>query len=371
MNNLLFWPLICSWIYLPLFTAKTEFKTKMISEPELVIWTEWTSWSKCTVTCGHGLQYRRRECVSHHSLVSTSFGIAQSFQSLHNSISNCPQKMQNQLQKCSYVQCPILLKPVVFCQPPVQVLHGEIQGETKPVVGSYLGFSCKNGFKLIGPDQVRCLRSIDGTARWSAPIPACLPTKAAPVFCSFDNDWCDLQQEQEDDFDWKRQRGQTSSMHTGPKSDHTSSNYPGSFRGTGYYIYTETSTPRIKGEKARLMTPWIAQTETGFCLKFWYHMYGSSVGSLRVFIQLIEENGAVEETKYFDKTGNHGDFWLETALNIPISNTEIRVIFEGVVGADIYGDIALDDIFLEDHQCIERINYQKSKGYRKINIKNM
>ena len=50
----------------------------------------------------------------------------------------------------------------------------------------------------------------------------------------------------DDDFDWTRLSGGTSSDGTGPNSDHT---------GHGSYIYIETSDPRQPGDKAELMSP--------------------------------------------------------------------------------------------------------------------
>ena len=45
-------------------------------------------------------------------------------------------------------------------------------------------------------------------------------------------------------------------------------------------MYIETSSPRVNGDKARLR--FTGSDSGAFCLKFFYHMFGKSVGTLRV-----------------------------------------------------------------------------------------
>ena len=52
----------------------------------------------------------------------------------------------------------------------------------------------------------------------------------------------------------------------------------------GHYLYIETSrgkSGRKDGDIARLDSPILPSTD-GYCLSFWYHMYGPHVGKLRV-----------------------------------------------------------------------------------------
>ena len=49
----------------------------------------------------------------------------------------------------------------------------------------------------------------------------------------------------------------------------------------GYYMYIE-ATGKSKGDKAQLLSPRYPKT-TGRCLEFWYHMYGSDIGTLTVY----------------------------------------------------------------------------------------
>lgn len=54
----------------------------------------------------------------------------------------------------------------------------------------------------------------------------------------------------------------------------------------GFYMYIETSRPRLEGEKARLLSPVFSiapknpygPTNTAYCFSFFYHMYGQHIG---------------------------------------------------------------------------------------------
>ena len=65
------------------------------------------------------------------------------------------------------------------------------------------------------------------------------------------------------------------------------------------------------GDKARLEIL-IDGNGSLACLQFWYHMYGSSMGSLTVF----SGNAIV-----FNASGNHGNHWIKATRNIYLDNT--------------------------------------------------
>ena len=56
------------------------------------------------------------------------------------------------------------------------------------------------------------------------------------------------------------------------------------------------------------------------CMSFWYHMYGSYMGSLRVF---KTENGV--ETLLWEKSGDQGNQWHEGKINIT-SKSSFKVL---------------------------------------------
>lgn len=71
-------------------------------------------------------------------------------------------------------------------------------------------------------------------------------------------------------------------------------------------MYIETSFPRKQGDYAVLRSS--PQKFSGkMCLSFFYHMYGSTIGSLTMSV-----NGVV----LFSKAGNQGNKWIEEKITI-------------------------------------------------------
>lgn len=95
--------------------------------------------------------------------------------------------------------------------------------------------------------------------------------------CTFeDRRFCGFTQDTTDGFNWRWGTGQTSSTNTGPTNDHT---YKTS---AGHYMFTQGSS-QPRGRKARLVSPiYLANTQP-VCVKFWYNMYGTGLGTLNVY----------------------------------------------------------------------------------------
>lgn len=51
----------------------------------------------------------------------------------------------------------------------------------------------------------------------------------------------------------------------------------------GYYLYVDSSVGEW-GDSTFLVSDVFQKSIRGHCLTFWYHMYGSHVGTLRVYI---------------------------------------------------------------------------------------
>ncbi|XP_046559779.1 MAM and LDL-receptor class A domain-containing protein 1-like [Haliotis rubra] len=169
-------------------------------------------------------------------------------------------------------------------------------------------------------------------------------SKPAADKCTFEDIIiCGFSQDLSDDFDWSRHEGPTSSTGTGPASDHT--------YGTmlGHYMYIESSEPRRPNDVARLNSIILTGPISPTCLTFWYHMYGSSIGALNVYIM---RNGA-KGSLILHLSGNQGNSWkaAEVSLNTVSSNTIYQIVFEGTVGAGYSGDIAIDDISVTTGAC--------------------
>ncbi|XP_033121815.1 MAM and LDL-receptor class A domain-containing protein 1-like [Anneissia japonica] len=165
------------------------------------------------------------------------------------------------------------------------------------------------------------------------------------ISCSFEEvELCGYVQDKDDELDWGWKNEATSTLGTGPSTDHTSMD------GLGFYLYVTMTNQQAPGNTARLISP---KRSTGRpipkkpqCLEFWYHMYGDRVQqTLSVYLQ--DESS---ETRLLSIDGNHGDFWHRATLKIT-KETEYRVVFEGTLGFSRFGDIAIDDVTLTDGDC--------------------
>uniref|UniRef100_A0A5F9DNC9 MAM domain containing glycosylphosphatidylinositol anchor 2 n=1 Tax=Oryctolagus cuniculus TaxID=9986 RepID=A0A5F9DNC9_RABIT len=126
-----------------------------------------------------------------------------------------------------------------------------------------------------------------------------------------------------------------------------------------FYMYIETSRPRLEGEKARLLSPVFSiapknpygPTNTAYCFSFFYHMYGQHIGVLNVYLRL--KGQTTIENPLWSSSGNKGQRWNEAHVNIyPI--TSFQLIFEGIRGPGIEGDIAIDDVSIAEGECAKQ-----------------
>ncbi len=89
---------------------------------------------------------------------------------------------------------------------------------------------------------------------------------------------------------------------------------------SGWYIFIETSYPRVPNDTARIMSSNIPSTN-GKCLQFWYHMYGDHVDNLTVYMK----TGSMM-TPLWKKSGTQGNRWRHGVLNI-VSRSRFQVIW--------------------------------------------
>ena len=111
----------------------------------------------------------------------------------------------------------------------------------------------------------------------------------------------------------------------------------------GTYIYLEAS-GIYRGTTSRLISATVYPSGPS-CLTFWYHMYGSDMGTLKIVIPMSDG-----DEQLWSRSGNQGDQWIQALVNITISDN-YNIVFEGVRGNDIRSDIALDDIFFVSGPC--------------------
>ncbi|KAI8507319.1 MAM domain-containing glycosylphosphatidylinositol anchor protein 2 [Branchiostoma belcheri] len=158
--------------------------------------------------------------------------------------------------------------------------------------------------------------------------------------CDFEtSDLCGYTQDTTNDQDWIRHSGPTPTTNTGPSVDHT--------LGTalGYYMYLETSAG-TSGDAARLVSSPFPANSAPYCLRFYYHMFGDSTGTLNVYIRKQGILGAPVWTV----SGNQGNVWQFGHAQVDGSSS-FNVVFEAVRGNGFRGDIAIDDVTVSD-ECV-------------------
>nr|XP_023684225.1 MAM domain-containing glycosylphosphatidylinositol anchor protein 2 isoform X1 [Paramormyrops kingsleyae] len=186
--------------------------------------------------------------------------------------------------------------------------------------------------------------------KYSAPINPHL----REFHCSFEEEpICMFTQEKGDDFDWTRHSAATRDTkytpNTGPSSDRSGSKQ-------GFYMYIETSRPRLEGEKARLLSPTFnvapkspyGATNSAYCFSFYYHMYGKHIGTLNAYLR--QKGQAASDSPIWTLSGNQGDRWRQAKVNIHPTSS-FQMVLEGIRGPGIEGDIAIDDVTIEEGEC--------------------
>uniref|UniRef100_A0A8D0L2N4 MAM and LDL receptor class A domain containing 1 n=1 Tax=Sphenodon punctatus TaxID=8508 RepID=A0A8D0L2N4_SPHPU len=160
--------------------------------------------------------------------------------------------------------------------------------------------------------------------------------------CNFENGLCKWQQDTDDDFDWTRNQGPTSTLNTGPMKDHTL----GSIK--GHYLFIESSEPQVFQNRAVLISPVFNATfahGNNSCLfRFHYHMFGKHIYALMVF-QRILSNTRGHLLWY--KFGNQGNRWIRQTLYI--TSSEPFQLSLNKVSLGFYDGVsAIDDITFEN-----------------------
>jgi hypothetical protein len=116
---------------------------------------------------------------------------------------------------------------------------------------------------------------------------------------------------------------------------------------TGAFAFIDASSPRRPNDVARIVSEEFPATDANspLCLRFWTHMYGSGIGSLNVYIR----QGS-DDRKVWGLSGDAGNNWYMAQAPIA-SASSFRVVFEGVVGKNSLGNIAIDDVSMIPGVC--------------------
>ena len=152
-----------------------------------------------------------------------------------------------------------------------------------------------------------------------------------PDLETFDSGIGDWEQGTGDDGDWTLDANGTQSNNTGPSDDIT---------GGGNYFYTEASSNGLGGNATVILNSpcydLSGLTEAGF--SFYYHMFGTNVGSLD--LEISSDNGD-NWINIFSASGNIGDFWNAVSIDLsPYLGQSVKFRFIGLTGNGWSSDIA-------------------------------
>jgi len=153
-----------------------------------------------------------------------------------------------------------------------------------------------------------------------------------------------------DGTDWRADAGGTPSVDTGPGSGATTgaSDYsPGN--STGFYLYFESSTPNYPTVNAYLLTPRFDLTSNTYpVMEFWYNMYGTGMGSLKM--QMSTDGGTTWSADYMNISGDRGSEWTQVIFDMIDFRGETNVVFrfEAESAADWNSDICIDNFRVLD-----------------------
>jgi MAM domain, meprin/A5/mu/Somatomedin B domain len=203
-----------------------------------------------------------------------------------------------------------------------------------------VSFFCHTGYVAAGNRNAYC----NGTD-WDRALGICRETHIGPqLSCDFETDdicgWTHI------DFDWQRRNGYTrNELRTGPMHDHTSMKPL-----EGFYMLSESELKR-ENDKARMISPTFAtENSVNACFRLFYHMYGTLVGRLAVYVKPVSKRMAeiLDEPKYkfFNVTGNQGKVWKEAYFTIDQFDEEFQIVIEASSGMELWTDIAIDDVAL-------------------------
>nr|XP_039268552.1 tolloid-like protein 2 [Styela clava] len=167
-------------------------------------------------------------------------------------------------------------------------------------------------------------------------------TTAKEHVCEFENpnDYCGWQDDTSVELIFNSNSGKTVSDGTGPSVDHTFGN------DAGRYLFLETSSPAASGQKARIISSMFRATGNNFCFSFWYNMYGINTGTLNVYLVVND----VFTTLVSYSGDKLNDDWYQSSLVIATSS-DYQIAIEAVRGNGYRGDIAIDDVILEEGPC--------------------
>lgn len=146
--------------------------------------------------------------------------------------------------------------------------------------------------------------------------------------------------DQTDQNEWRPDVNGTSSSATGPSTDHTPT-------GAGYYVYTETS--GCNNQTVNLESVYMNWTTiTGGYVQAWYHMYGTSQGTMHFDIRVGSGPWTLD---FVPSWTDNQDLWQLKAIIISdtayAGKDSVQIRFRATTGTSFGSDMALDDISIQ------------------------
>ncbi|KAK8385441.1 hypothetical protein O3P69_016333 [Scylla paramamosain] len=134
----------------------------------------------------------------------------------------------------------------------------------------------------------------------------------------------------------------------GPLADHTT--------GDGYFMSLTPTHDQNEGVAVIVTTELTATSAQDFCLRWWYHMDGSDVGTLSVHLITLKKE---KDSVIWKKKGFQTAWWTEAFVGIHI-NENFVLEFKGSQGKNLLSNLAVDDIDMKTAVCPENLQTMKS-----------
>lgn len=139
-------------------------------------------------------------------------------------------------------------------------------------------------------------------------------------------------------YRWEVISGQTPTTLTGPSADHTT--------GSGKYLFVE-STNGVTNAMAYFTSACLDLTSyTLPRLTFWYHFYGADIN--KMYVEVLSNGSWVKADSIVGQQQTAmASPWIKRAITLSQPNID-KIRFVAVRGAGGYGDLAIDDILIEE-----------------------
>ena len=83
------------------------------------------------------------------------------------------------------------------------------------------------------------------------------------------------------------------------------------------FLFIESSSPRVVGDTAHLVSTVFNRTAgNGRCFTFWYHMYGTDIGRLNIYVNTTSGGKQLK----WRLIGNQGNSWFNGQVNVGIAS---------------------------------------------------